>query len=196
MESDREINVFFRREDEVIINTTSNAFKLDDTEIYYIFFEQLKRIKESQPDHDDEIILFFAIKNTLLTYFGGKEGNRAKRNRLTSIVTEDDIAAPSISTQKGQNCSLCTERASISHNLWLLVGKTSYFIDSKNCNFRNNLNEFANDGHSFYIVEESGTLKLFDAAMEIFKKLPKNPIKEMLSGKSFEVTNKEVQTFT
>ena len=105
MESDCEINVFFGREDEVIINTTSKAFKLDDMEIYHIFFEQLKRIKERYPDYDDEIIPFIAIKNTLLTYFEGKEGNRAKRNRLTSIVTEDDVAAPSISTQKGQNCS-------------------------------------------------------------------------------------------
>ena len=189
VEENSEINGFITRDEEVKISEMGDGFLLDDNELYYLFFDILRQQKNSSPDTSDTLIILHSIRNTLFTYFGGFEGNRRKRTELTSMIVtdDDDLITPSISAQKGQNCSLCVERASISHNFWLLTGTKSHYVKSIACDFGDNLGEYANDGHAFCIIEENGVYKLFDPTMQIYKKLPDNPIEKMLSGKPFEV---------
>ena len=116
--------------------------------------------------------------------------------RLTSIeIDDDDIKIPSISAQKGKNCSLCVERASVAHNLWLLTGEKSHYINSLDCKFAVGGAEYSNDGHAFCIVEIDGVYKLFDPTMQVYQKLVGNPIDKMLKGDAFEVLTKDGQEY-
>lgn len=196
MERDKEENGFISRDEVVEINKNGNGFKIDDNEIYYLFFDTLKYLKENKTDANDEALSFLAVKSTVKNYFGGFGGNREERMKLTEVNEFNDLATPSISAQKGKNCSLCVERSSVAHNLWLLTGEKSYYVNSKDCNFGNVSNEYANDGHAFCIVEIGGVQKLFDTTMQIYRAFHDfNPVEKMLNGEPFEIT-KEDQKYT
>ena len=197
MESNKENNGFIARDDVVRINKIGNAFKLDDTQLYYSYFETLKKFKEKFPNEPDGRIVFFAIRATIDTYFGGTYSNRDLRMSLTEIdITDEGAIIPSISLQKGKSCSLCVERASVAHNLWLLAGEQSHYVNSLDCKFEDTKNEYSNDGHAFCIVEIDGVYKLFDPTMQIYKKLEDNPIDKMLKGEPFKVSSKDGREYT
>lgn len=197
MEKNKEENGFFCREDVVKINEVSNGFKLDDKELYYEFFDTLRNLKKNYPQEPDFRILFHGVLNTVKNYFGGFNSDRNKRQHLTRTYVDenDEYIIPSIANQKGKNCSLCVERASVSHNLWLLLGEKSHYVNSKDCKIGNGNDEYRNDGHAFCIVEIDGVYKLFDPAMEIYMKLEGNPIDKMLKGEPFKVKNKNDESF-
>jgi len=197
MEKNNKENGFIGRDEVVKINGLGNAFKLDDNQLYYLFFDTLKILKENNPNEPDSRILFHGIKSTIKNYFGGLGSNRQKRMILTSIeISDDDIKIPSISLQRGENCSLCAERASVAHNLWLLTGTKSHYVNSSDCNFGSISNEYINDGHAFCVVEIDRAYKLFDLTMQVYKKLDDNPIDKMLKGESFKITTKDGEEYT
>jgi len=196
IENNKEDNGFISRDEVIEINKMGNSFKIDDNELYYSFFEMLKLLKDNNPNEPDSRIVFHGIRNTIKNYFGGFGGNRKARMQLTSIeIDDDDIKIPSISAQKGKNCSLCVERASVAHNLWLLTGEKSHYVNSLDCNFGGVGNEYSNDGHAFCIVEIEGVYKLFDPTMQVYQKLDGNPIDKMLKGESFAVSTKDDEEY-
>ena len=106
------------------------------------------------------------------------------RTRLTqmSIIEEDDgfddFNFPSIRVQKGKGTGVCTERASIAHNLWLLTGRQSYFFTSKDCRFVDG----ENAGHSFSVVKLKKGFRLCDFALDRFDLFDNSPI-DMINKK-------------
>ena len=195
MESNRENNGFYGKEDSVKINQIGNEFKIDDNELYYMFFENLRILKQNHPAEDESRILFHGVLHTVKNYFGGFGANKNVRMALTSVDIEEDII-PSISAQKGRNCSLCAERSSVSHNLWLLTGAESYCVNSTNCSFGNVSSEYENDGHMFCVVQIDGIYKVFDPTMQVYMRVSGNPIEKMLKGEAFELTTKDGDTYT
>jgi hypothetical protein len=160
-----------------------------------MFFDNLKKWNDLAKEHreyTDGFIAFSSIKDTLDNYFGkNMAGTRNKRLNLTSVISNenDDFITPSIKKEKGQNCAECVEFASISHNLWLLMGVKSYFITSKNCKLDGPINEYSNDGHSFTIVEYGDKFRMCDFALENFGVMEGNPIDSILKGEPLKFKN-------
>lgn len=179
-----EENSFFNPSTTLSIPLTGNGFKLDDPNLYYLFFEILKALKEKNPPYEKSYLTLKAVITTIKVYFDGLETNNTIHDELTYIkidnLTQDRIT-PSISKQRGKNCSSSTERASIAHNLWLLLGYKSYFITAMNCSFQTSKHSYTGP-HSFCIIEQDGKFKLFDATTGIYKKLENNPIESILKG--------------
>lgn len=193
MSNNKSNNGFFAHDDCIEIRAIGNKFTLDDNTIYHMFFDNIKNIVQDYQANNivksDESIIFKAIGKTEKEYFGGMGANRKRRQDLTAIeITDDDFIVPSIKALKGQNCSLCTERAAISHNLWLLTGRQSYYINSASTHFENISNQYINDGHCFNIVEYGGKFRLCDFAMDNYcGEFKENPIDTMLSGRPLNI---------
>ena len=109
--------------------------------------------------------------------------------KTTVEIGDDEVKIPSISEQKGKNCFYCTEKAAISHNLWLLTGATSYFCFTNSDSFGLESDEYKNDTHNFTIVEYDNKFRLYDLAMDNFCLLDNGCIDSLLSGKGLEVKN-------
>lgn len=184
LEKNKETNGFFGKDDVVKIDSI-NGFKIDDKELYYLFFETIKEGCEHAKKMDYSLV-YRAVRNTLAKYFGKMVPNsKLLRMKLTNPNAGDkDFVYPSISKQKEKGTGVCVEQASVAHNLWLLCGVTSYYISTKDIQ-----SDFSSsdDGHSFCIVEYNGSFKVFDSLLEIYKKLDLNPIELMRKGVPFEV---------
>jgi hypothetical protein len=196
-EKDNEKTGFLKRNDDVNIDSLENhKFKIDDNDLYFTFFDNLKKwnnLAKEHKDITDGFIAYSSIKDTLNNYFGiYLHGTRDKRLNLTSVVANenDEFISPSIKIEKGQNCAECVEYASISHNLWLLMGVKSFYITSKNCKLDEPTNEFSNDGHAFTIVEYGNNkYRMCDFALENFGVMEGNPIDSMLNGEPVKFKN-------
>ena len=189
IETNTEYNGFFGRNDKVDCGA-GHAFLLNDNELYYMFFNNLKILNEQNIDGKvtDGSITNQAIKATILQYAGGNGINRQLRFNNTTIEIKDDgIEIPSISKQKGKNCFYCTEKAAIAHNLWLLTGVTSYFCLTCSDNFGHLDPQYKNDSHNFTIVEYDDKFRLYDLALDNYCMLEKNCIDSLLTGKGLEV---------
>ena len=186
MEQNSEQNGFFCADEKVDIGAGC-GFLLDDKEIYYNFFDNLKVLYQEQNGKSSEMLIILqAIKKTEQEYFGGFGANKSKREDLTAIEIDDEAGeiVPSIKNHKGQNCSLCVERSAVAHNLWLLAGKTAYYVDvtSGQVFFEGSSSDFRNDGHAYNIVEDGGIFRLVDLAMMNACNYKGNPIEDMENG--------------
>ena len=184
-------NGFFSETD-IVDCGQQRGFVLNDKELYYMFFENLRELYEKYKDQNftNGNYINTAIKATIEQYAGGKGVDRDKRIKLTTrVLTDGDIKYPSIAMQKGQNCFYCTERAAISHNLWLLSGATSYFCLTDSDNFGQEEDVYKNDTHNFTIVAYDDRFILYDLAMDNFCQLPNDCIDNLLSGQGLQVTN-------
>ena len=191
-------NGFFARKDEIIIRQSPKvSFKIDDTSIYYEFFNNIVKtietIQQEEKQITDGAIISRSIQTTLKNYFGEyKTGNAKKRlDLLRTICNEDQEKIKSIKSIKQKNCAVCREHSTISHNLWLLCGVQSFCINSDNTEFQNAGGEFIRDGHSFTIVEYDGVYRLFDMDMQNYGPLKGNPIKDLFEGKRLFVEAKK-----
>ncbi len=186
MGMDTEKNGFFGKEDRVDCGNF-RAFVLDDKSLYYMFFENLRNLSNQNVGGkiSDGSIINQAIRATIRDYAGGDGVDRDERLKLTTLT--DEGLAPSISRQKGKNCFYCTERAAISHNLWLLTGAKSYFCWTNSDSFGAENPEYKNDTHNFTIVEYDDKFRLYDLAMDNFCFLENDCIDKLLSGKGLKV---------
>lgn len=200
MEKNAEQNGFFTKDQKVTISMLyMNCVLFDDKEMYYQFFEVLRNLSLQNTEGKlyDGAIIKRAIEQSEKLYWGGLETNRKARLEKTSMQIDDDfVKIPSVKDLKGQNCSACVERSAMSHNLWLLTGKTSYFINASNqeCNFGEEDDEYKNDGHAFNIVEYGDVYRLFDISLYNFCILKGNPIEDIENEKPLKVEGKGVQT--
>ena len=183
MEANSEKNGFFRNDEPIGIDPHgfNYGFTIDDPEIYHLFISMLKTLKE-QYNTPEELLPFYGTFHTIQNYFGGMESDQDERLSLTSII---DFEVPSISVLKGKNCSMCVERASVAHNLWLLTGAKSHYVYSMTPKFKD---DDKNDAHAFCIIEENGIYKMFDHSMQVFQRLEGNPIETILNGELLKVT--------
>lgn len=199
METNRTENGFFGANDDVFIGH-GQGFKLDDPELYKLYFENLKTIDQQTPKDDeksqDGLIIVLAIRKTVKDYLGKTITNaRTQRLALTSIeITDDGIVTPSIKNQRNKGTGLCTEMAAISHNLWLLAGKTSYFVNSKTCEL-SGAQGYENDGHAFCIVEYDGKYRMCDFAMNNLGPMEGNPIQAIKDGQSLNFGKTQKNTY-
>ena len=160
----------------------SNSIMLDDKSLYYLFFDVLKenldKNKALENPKNEGLIVVNSIYATINMYFGKYNGNLDLRDRLTSFDFEQE-KMPSVAVLKGKGCAACVEKASVSHNLFLLTGRESYFVSSCSSKF-----EHSNDqGHSFTFIKNSkGNFMLFDHAMQNFGMVEGDPIEAMLNG--------------
>lgn len=194
LEENSEVNGFFKAQDKVSINIFC-GFRLDDKEIYYLFFKRLEKIynlllTKGKKDIDG-FAIFSAIKETLTIYFGNdlKSAMRQRLN-LTSIVANenDEFVPPSISILKNTGYAMCAEKSSVAHNLWLMCGKKCYYFTSKSVF----VNEDNHDGHAFCVVEYDNKFRIFDAALGNYGLLDCNPIETIKDNVPFKITNKNV----
>lgn len=178
---------FFGQDDIIYINRLyGNSFKIDDNEIYHLFFKNLGNAFETYKDTKKSgAIVMTTIMNTVYEYLGKFDGDMEKRFALTESYYDenDNMVVPSIRDLKNQNASICVEYSSLAHNLWLLTGVKSYYVLSKDAKF-----EDTNDGHAFVIVEYGGKFRLFDLAQGIGGQLNIDPI-ELFDNKKPLIIN-------
>jgi hypothetical protein len=194
LEKNSEQNSFFSKNEEIEINVGAGAsmgpkIKLDDINIYKMFFDTYCKFKNEHPEVRDGVLHKKTIEATIKAYFGNFNGNMKLRQGLTMPEIDWDKfedanykpEIPSISKLKNKNCAMCVERASVAHNLWLLGGYESYYIDASSIQLADALDE----GHAYCIVNYNGTFKLFDCSMNLYHAFDKglNPIEEILNGK-------------
>lgn len=199
LEQNTEQNGFFGTKQEVLISALhNNVVFFNDKEMYYQFFDTLRSFSKLNKDgqqFSEGAIIKKAIEETEKAYWGGFGCHRDTRLAKTKAeVVDDEYKIPSISNLKGQNCSACMERAVMAHNLWLLTGKTSYFLNvsASECDFEQESDEYKNDGHAFSIVEYDGKYRLFDLSMNNFCILQGNPIEDIENGKPLKVEGRAV----
>lgn len=189
MEQNSSENSFLNSSTTIHIPQTGNGFKLDDPNLYYLFFDVLKALKKKTPPYEESYLTLKAVITTIKIYFGGLNNNATIHDDLTYIKIDgatQDCIIPSISNQKGKNCSSSVERASTAHNLWLLLGYKSYFIIAMNCSFTESQSSYIGP-HSFCIIEQDNKFKLFDSSTGIYKKLEGNPIECILKGQPLTI---------
>ena len=103
LELDTERTGFLGKTDKVDCGA-GRAFCLDDRELYYSFFDNLKVLNEQNESGKvtDGSIINQAIKATILQYAGGNGINRQLRMDKTTVeISDEAIKIPSISAQKG-----------------------------------------------------------------------------------------------
>ena len=201
LEKNNENNSFFKLDEEIDISLGANGglgakIKLDDVNIYKNFFDTYSTLKQKNPTFTENRLHMEAVRETINSYFGEFNGNIKLRDKIATIeqdtekLIENDMEpqAVSISKFKGQNCAMCVERASVAHNLWLLGGYESYFVDTASIQFEG----FPDEAHAYCIVNYNGTFKLFDASMGIYKAFEEgvNPIEDILNGEPLVVNHK------
>ncbi|MBE7074133.1 MAG: hypothetical protein E7379_03475 [Clostridiales bacterium] len=210
LEQNSEKNGFYGNQD--IVDCGANrGFKIDDKEIYYIFFDYLKQIIENnlEAKPTDGAIINKAIRLTIddynakekkydykVEYKTSEDDIEGRRRELRLLLTEktydqesDDFICQSIDRQRGHCCLLCTEKSAIAHNLWLLTGATSYHCLSKSENLAGGSMSYERDSHHFTIVEYDNKFRLYDVSMNNFCMLENDCVDNMLSGKGLAVQN-------
>ena len=177
---------FFGNKDTIYINRfLGNSFRINDNEIYHLFFKKLSDNLKTLKDQKTGTVVMLTIRETVFDYLGKFNGDFKKRFDLTSAFYDDDdnYIIPSIKDLKNKNASACVEYASIAHNLWLLTGVKSYYIMSKDTKFPN-----STDGHAFVVVEYGKKHRLFDLAQDIGGTINNNPI-ELFENKKPLIVN-------
>lgn len=178
-------NGFWSADDKVQITFggfASNAILLDDKNLYYIFFDALRaRIEHNKTQEKpmpEGSVIVNSIHATIEAYFGKFNGNMQLRDRLTQFdFMEEKI--PSVASLMRKGCAACVEKAAVSHNLFLLAGKESYFVSSCSSQFPHSPDE----GHAFtFIKNAKGNFMLYDQAMENYGPVKGDPIEAMLNG--------------
>jgi hypothetical protein len=184
MENNAAQNGFWRADDEIRITfgIGSNAVHLDDKNIYYNFFDNLNYMYNKNNEFDvplkDGAIALRSVFGTIENYFGAYNGDINLRHQLTDM-NFDTFEYPSISVLKGKGCGACVEKAAVAHNLWLLMGRESYYVSSTSSKFENSNDE----GHAFCIIKNSqDRYMLYDHAMNNFGPLSGEPIQTLLNG--------------
>lgn len=192
--SDSSASNGFFAEGDIVDCGKQHGFVMDDKELYYMFFDNLKILYDKYKDNNysDGKFINQAIRATVLQYAGSRKVDRQKRTELTErALVDGDIVYPSISKQRGENCFYCTEYAAVSHNLWLLSGVTSYFCFTNSDEFGASDETYKNDTHNFTIVEYDGRYRLYDMAMNNYCELSPDCIKKMLTGSGLRVQDVE-----
>ena len=180
---------FFGQDDIIYINRLyGSSFKIDDNEIYHLFFKNLDNaFKKFKDTKRTGAIVMTTIMNTVYEYLGKFDGDMKKRYSLTESYFDenDNLIVPSIKDLKSKNASACVEYSSLAHNLWLLTGVKSYYILSKDAKF-----EGSDDGHAFVIVEYGGKCRLFDLAQGVGGYIDINPIELFKNKKPLIINGK------
>ena len=199
LELNKNENSFFAADDIVYINAFC-SFKVDDREIYYLFFENLREIiiADNNKTKDQRNLITKAINKTLFEYFGTINPNKmSERENITD--NNDDTKQSSIKDQKGKQTAMCTERSVLTHNLWLLVGETSYWIDSNDFYMKENskttMTTIDGTGHAFSVVsivtEKNGEkVRVYcidDNALNIWAHLSPTFLEDLKNGVPIEV---------
>lgn len=184
MEKNSKINGFWGSSDSIDIHVF-NRFVLDDKEIYYLLFKNLKEIIDLNQDDKRDVKnhMVVAINKTLDDYFGKINPNNLDKRFEITTDHEDNGSSTSIKIQKGQETAACSERSSVVHNCWLLLGEYSYWIDSKDFYMDNN----SDSAHAFSILRSEkdvdGIIKTFnyihDQSIGIWAKF-ENDVIEMI----------------
>ena len=190
LEKNSKTNGFFKKDDLVSIDLF-HGFKIDDKEIYYLFFNTLEKtrkfLQEQGLKDKDNFAIFLSIKETIDLYFGkDKISHNRERFHFTEILADEEI--PSIKRFKNSGFAMCAEKSSVAHNLWLLCGKKSYYIVSKFIE----VSVENHDAHAFCIVEYDGKFRIFDPALGNYGMVQGNPIELIKSNKQFAVKDKNI----
>lgn len=181
-------NGFFDFDYEIEINALKmQSFKIDDSDIYYNFFDNLE--KYLKQEKNTTLATIKAILRTEKDYFGKLPtyASFSRRDILSQVKMNknENWQIPSIKNFKMQDCSACAEYASVAHNLWLTMGCKSNYIVCKNTGVDN---MGLPEGHAFNIIEnKNGKVVLFDVVNGVISQLDNNPIENILSGKPLYV---------
>lgn len=188
MEQNKETNGFFGKNDEIDINILfGNRMVIDDKELYYGFFDKLKQnFEQDNGQSSSGYITLKSILDTQYEYLGTPSKDETKRRVVSNVFfnEEDEPVIPSIKKYKGQNCAACVEFASVSHNLWLIMGATSHYIVSSNIDI-----EGETGAHAYNILEYGGKYRLFDVTLKNIVVLEGNPIETIMQEKPLNVGN-------
>ena len=191
LEADVETSGFFDASEQIMITRGAGAMqgiKLDDREVYYNFFDNLKTLYSTATDDKEKNnVLPKAIKQTVDTYFGQYNGDEKSRLSFTTAEIDDDgeIIYPSVSVLKGKGLGACVEKSAMAHNMWLMLGRKSHYISSSSIHFKG----ISDEAHAFTIIQNGhGNYMLYDLALNNFGRLAGDPIKEMLKGEPLIVS--------
>lgn len=176
MKANKEQNGFWADSDGVSVNSHGAHVILDDPDLYYALFDVL------QDSPGTDVSSFVGVIHKVITgYFGNKVPSEKLRRDVindANICLGDFDVASSVKNFKGKSCAMCVEHASASHNLWLLLGMESAYVES--CD--------RSVPHAFCVVKigENKNL-LFDTVLGNYLIFENDPVKIMLDGIPFEV---------
>lgn len=194
---------FFAKNQEIAVGGLGgHAFVIDDMDIYYSFFENLKKIanefaKQGLDFKKNKMYMVAkSISKTEQQYFGvGCNLRNVRLSLLAQTYDEktDNFPAPSIKVLKDKGIAECVELASVAHNLWILTGEKSYYINSKDCYFGGVGKEYSHDAHAFNLILHNGSYFVFDKALGNFGKIGGNPIEDFLEDRPVVIEGKGVR---
>lgn len=168
-------NGFFDDKQDVRISYNGFGFKLNDYNLYYIFFNNLKDISNSQEGQQNKgSVVFNAIKQTIKDYFGVVL-EAADMNKKLLTFYDEKCEFPSIAKQRDKGATP-TEVAAVAHNLWLLAGKESFYISSKKSKIDNTKRKFLEDGYTFNVVNTGNGYRLCDIVSSRYDMLEASPV--------------------
>lgn len=189
-------NGFFRHDEKIHANFGFGdyGFKIDDKELYYMFFDRYIELREKYPKAPNGAVHENAVKQVIDSYLGSFKGNYELRdelllpdNYIEDRINQNINNVRSISAFRGRNCALCVENASIAHNLWILGGYECSYVAAGDANLTGEP-----EPHAYCIVTQIPHLKylLFDKTNNIYKSMPtkKNPRENILEGNGLSVT--------
>ena len=182
MEMYSEKNGFFDANQNVNISYSGFGFKMDDYNLYYMFFNNLKDMYESEVGRQNKgSIIFNSIKQTIKDYFGGFiKDSLSEKKGLTFF--DENGEYPSISEQRNKGTASSVEMAAVSHNLWLLTGMESFYINSKDFKLEEK-RKGLEDGHVFNIVNTGNGYRVCDFMRNCYAVQEENPIDLIKNGK-------------
>lgn len=179
-------NGFFDANQPVIISYKGFGFKLDDYNIYYMFFNNLKSLYESEEGRQNKgSVVFNSIRQTIKDYFGGTIKYKCEE-KASLTVLDEKCEYPSISKQRNNGTASASEMSAIAHNLWLLVGKESFYINSKKFKLDKSRQKCLEDGCPFNIVNTGNGYRLCDFITGKFLTIDENPIELIKQNKSIK----------
>lgn len=186
LEQNKENNGFLGPKDKIVISNILKfqSIKLDDKDIYYIFFDyihkayedNMAKIAEDPTYHQgvplNTLDVVNSISNTLNAYYCGLNKNEKLREKLT-ITNEPDAEPRSIKEQKGMGCAACVEVSSVAHNLFLCSGLESAFVISYDSAIIHE-DKLEISPHAYDVVKIGNSNRIIDYARNKIINLDKN----------------------
>jgi hypothetical protein len=153
---------FLGEKAKIATSTLADPLVMDDDQIYIDFFETLRTLRTDPRWKDQSInnLIPHAFQGSIGRYFGGQrvyDGGDEIRKEIYAQGASTNPIGISVSEFRGKGVAQCAERASMSHNLYLLLGYDAELIVSNTCQMEGN-----EDLHLFNKLNSNGKTILYD----------------------------------
>ena len=148
---------YIGQETEIQPQALVSGFRMDDPEIYHVFFDALTTYKNTPgySEHRVRDLVPHAILRANGTYFGNMQGTETTTQNRLDLYDDEPI---SILEHKNNNSAECTEKATFAHNILKLLGYDDELVFAL-CTFDE---EVGAEFHAYNLTESNGRHVLLD----------------------------------